>query len=290
MVSITPKQGLKLIFLCVLFDGTAGMFIKLLPWNPFVIAGLRGGLAFLLLFCYYKSQGIQIVVNHRSVLAGCMISAMFFTFVAANQLTMASNVVALQFSNPVYIVLITALLFRQKPLKREVLTVLGVLIGILLIFSGSVTPGVSQAQYPMLGNILAAISGLCLAGMLIFNNRVKDPREHFSALLLGQLITFLVSIYFIFTNPPVFSATAVLAILSLGILQQAVPNILYSYAIRVLKPLLCSLIMMLNLVINPVLVFFALGEIPGMLEILGSAVILCVSVTAIVTSSKQEAQ
>ena len=274
-------RGVRFMLLCALLDGSAGMFIKLLPWNPFVIAGLRGGLASLLLLAFYKRQRIKIAVTGKSLLAGCMISAMFISFVTATRLTASANVIALQFCNPVFIVMFSFILFRQKPARFDLLTVFGALAGIAIIFSGSVIPGSAA------GNILGLFSGLCLAGMLLYNNRVKDPAEHYGALILGHAITFLAGIFFIFAYPPEISPVNIFAILGLGVLQQMIPNILYAYAIRVCRPLTCSLIMMLQLVINPVLVFLAVGEAPTLLETLGCGVILFVSVWALVGSAKE---
>ena len=270
--AITPARGMQFMLVFVLFDSSAGVFIKLLPWNPFVIAGIRSAIAFIFLLIYYKSMGIKIVVTRNSVLAGLMISAMFITFIAATRLTTAANAIALQFSNPFFIIILSLLLFKQKPSKKDLLTVTGVLIGIVFIFGGSFTLD------GMPGNTLALFSGLCLAGMLIFNNRVKDQSEHYSALVLGHGITFLAGSYFIFVYPPSLNAGTISFVLALGILQQVIPNILYAYAIRVCRPLVCSLIMMLQLILNPVLVFLAVGEIPSFMEITGCAIILSVCV------------
>lgn len=281
-LNITPAQGLRYMIICAICDSSVGMLIKLLPWNPFVIAGLRSALASFLLLVYYKKVGIKLAVTHRSILAGFMISAMFITFVTATRITTAANVVALQFSNPIFIVLLTFLIYRQKPSRRDLLTVAGVIIGVLMIFGGSMT------YDGMFGNILALLSGLCLAGMFLYNNRVKNPAEHYSALIIGHFITFLVSIFFLFTSPPVFTIQTTLAILGLGVVQQAVSNILYAYAIRACRPLVCSLILTLQLVLNPLLVFFVIGETPTLIAALGCIIILLVSAITIVFNSKSE--
>jgi len=277
---ITPAQGIRFMVVFAVLDGSAGMFIKMLPWNPFVIAGLRGALASLLLFGYYKSQGIKMVTTKRTLLAGCMISAMFISFIAATRLTASANAIALQYCNPIFLLFLSFFILKQKPKRRDILAVLGVLAGIAMIFSGSVTAsGLS-------GNLLAILSGLCLAGMLLFNNLVKDPAEHYGALVSGHAITFLASIYFIIAYPPSFGIKNTLAILALGVLQQLIPIILYSYAIRVCQPLVCSLIMMLQLVINPLLVFLVTGETPTVLEALGCAAIFLVSAAVLAVNTK----
>lgn len=279
---ITPAKGLRYMIICAVCDSSVGMLIKLLPWNPFVIAGLRSALASFLLLVYYKKVGIELAVTRRSVLAGLMISAMFISFVSATRITTAANVVALQFSNPIFIILLTFLIYRQKPSRRDLLTVTGVIIGIIMIFGGSMTYG------GMFGNFLALFSGLCLAGMFLYNNRVKNPAEHYSALIIGHFITFLISIFFLFTSPPVFTLITTLAILGLGVIQQTVANILYAYAIRACKPLVCSLILTLQLVLNPVLVFLIVGETPTLIAAFGCGIILLVSATTIILNARSQ--
>jgi len=252
------------------------MFIKLLPWNPFVIAGLRSFLAALLLYIYYKGIGIHIAINRNTISAGCMISAMFISFIAATKLTVSANAIALQYCNPVFILLISFLLYRQKPKRCDLFMILGALAGIGLIFGGSVSAG------SMPGNLLAVFSGICLAGMYIYNNRVTKLADHYSALVVGHTVTFFISIGFIFAYPPMINVKSAFAILALGILQQAVQNVLYAYAIRVCRPLSCSLIMMMELLLNPLLVYVAVGETPSIPEALGCAVIVLVSVISIV--------
>ena len=290
MKSLTPRKGVRLMLVCVLFDGSVGMIIKMLNWNPFAIAGLRSMLAAALLFAYYKSLGVRLAVNRRSVPAGMMISAMFITFVVATRLTTAANAIALQFCNPVFIILLSFLVFRQKPSPRDLLTVAGVLIGVFLIFFGSLSAEGARPRYATAGNAIAVVSGVCLAGMILFNNRAREPAEHYGALVLGHSFTFVAGIYFIVSSPPILDAASIVSILSLGILQQAIPNILYAYAIRVIKPLVCSLLMMLSLVVNPLLVFATVGERPGLTEATGCAVILAVSAAVIISDERRHKQ
>ena len=278
--AIKPIRGMQLLMICALLDASVGMLIKLLPWNPFVIAGCRSALAVLVLYGYYKRLGIKVRFSRNSILAGFMISAMFITFITATTLTSASNAVALQYTNPLFIVILSFFIYRQKPSRLDILSVAGVLLGIILIFGGAFGIG------GMTGNILALISAVSLAGMFMFINHVKDPAESYGALISGHIITFFVSIWFIFTYPPVLNANTVLYILILGLLQQGVGNIFYAYAIRACKPLTCSIILMTQLVLNPILVYLFVGEKPAVLEILGCVVIFIVSATVVILNMK----
>ena len=201
-----------------------------------------------------------------------MISAVFITFISAMRLTAAANVVALQQSNIAFIILFLYLVFRQKPSKRDVIVVIAAFIGITMFFFDSFDLG------RLWGNIIAIISGMACAAMFLYNSRVKAESDHISALVLGHAITFIVGFGFVIARPPELNMTTVSAILALGFVQQAAALVLYAKAIRVCSPLSCSLISMLQLPLNPLLVYLVVGEIPSVFAIIGGTVILLVVV------------
>jgi drug/metabolite transporter (DMT)-like permease len=261
-------RGMTLMILFSLLDSTAGLFIKLLPWNPLVIAGIRGLLAFVLLFIFYRIRKNRIVFSINSVLGGAVISVMFITFVTATRFTTAANAALLQYSNPVFIMLFGYLLFRQKPKAGDIGVVAAIMTGIILLFWGNYSPG----QH--MGNTLALISGAAFAAMFSFNNHVKSETDHISAIILGHFFTFLVCLPFLFITPPVIKADTILPILGLSILQQAIPFIIYAKAIRICSPLPLSLITMIGPMLNPLLVRIFLGESPSSSAIIGGTLIL----------------
>jgi len=67
-----------------------------------------------------------------------------------------------------------------------------------------------------------------------------------------------------------------LGLILLGAVQLGLPYILYSKAVRHLKALEIILISTIELVLNPVLVFLTIGEVPGTMAFIGGAVILVV--------------
>jgi drug/metabolite transporter (DMT)-like permease len=267
-VNRNAVQGMTLMILFSFLDSTAGLFIKLLPWNPFVIAGIRGLLAFLLLFSFYRVRKNRISLSVNSVLGGAVISVMFITFVTATRFTTAANAALLQYSNPVFIILFGCLLFRQKPKPGDLVVVAAITGGITLLFWGNHSPNQS------LGNALALTSGAAFAAMFTFNNRVKSETEHIGAILLGHLFTFLVCLPFLCIIPPIIKTDTILPILGLSILQQAIPFIIYARAIRICSPLPLSLITMIGPVLNPLLVRIFVGESPSSFAILGGTLIL----------------
>jgi drug/metabolite transporter (DMT)-like permease len=259
---------MMLMALFSLFDSSAGLFIKLIPWNPFVTAGLRGFLTFSVLLLFYRIQKIRFRISCTSLLGGIIISIMFISFITATRITTAANAALLQYTNPVFILLFAGIFFRQKPKAGDVAVVITVLLGIWLLFSGE------YSGNQILGNGLALLSGTAFAGMFTFNNHVKDDEDHIGAILLGHFITFLVCIPFLFLKPLDIAPSGIWSLLAMVIFQQAVPFILYAKAIRICPPLTASLITMAGPVLNPVLVWLFIGEIPSPRAAGGGAVIL----------------
>ena len=86
---------------------------------------------------------------------------MAFTFVMATKMTTAANAIVLQFTEPVFLILIVWIVYRQIPKKVAVLTCFLVLCGIFCFFFESLSTG------GMAGNILAIVSGVTYAGVFL---------------------------------------------------------------------------------------------------------------------------
>ncbi|MGI6689428.1 MAG: hypothetical protein ACOX63_01015 [Christensenellales bacterium] len=62
---LTQAQGIRLVLVSIVFDGSGGMLIKVLPWNPVVIAGFRSALAsVLILFIIGTISRLLPIENH----------------------------------------------------------------------------------------------------------------------------------------------------------------------------------------------------------------------------------
>ena len=86
---------------------------------------------------------------------------MYICFSVANKLTTAANAIVLQFTCPVFLVLLEAFLFHQKIRKRDMSVVLIVLFGIALFFFDQLSPS------GIAGNFVAIAAGMFMAGMFL---------------------------------------------------------------------------------------------------------------------------
>ena len=259
------------MLMCAALWSIAGIFIKLIPWNSFVISAMRSFFAGLTVLVYIRIKGYKIVINQQTLIPGLLLGLVYIAFVAANKLTTAANAIVLQFTDPIFIVIFSALFFGQRFKKRDFIAVICTFIGIGMFFLDQLSEGY------LIGNFVAIFAGACLGGMFIAMGKA-ETQERFSAMLVGQAVAFIFGLPFIITTKPEFSALPVLYIIILGVLQLGIPYILYGRAAEHCPPLACSLLGALEPLLNPVWVLIFDGEKPGLFALIGGVIVI-VSVT-----------
>ncbi len=270
------------MLLCAALWSIAGIFMKLIPWNGFAVAGLRSLIAGLTIACYIRLRGMRFIFTRRTVLSGVVTGSVYICFTVANKLTTAASAIVLQFTDPVFIVLLTALLYRKKPRRADVLVVLVTLFGIALFFFDQLAPGY------LLGNCVAILSGLFMAGMYLCVGGLGEE-ERFSTILLGQVFAFLVGVPAILTTHPACTAAAVGSVLILGVFQLGISYILFAKASLYCPPLACALLAALEPLLNPVWVLLFNGERPGPFALVGGIIVISAVTLWVIFGKEKEA-
>lgn len=259
------------MLLCAALWSIAGIFMKLIPWNGFALAGMRSLIAGLTFVVYMAFTHRKVHLCKKTILSGILTGCVYICFAVANKLTTAANAIVLQFTSPVFIVLFSALIYKTRIKRSDMYVVVATLIGIALFFFDQLQPGY------ILGNIVAIASGIFMAGMFVAVGNLEDD-DRFSAILVGQMFTFLVGLPFIIATKPEFTVTATLSLLVLGVFQLGTSYILYVKASKYCPPLACCLLSALEPLLNPVWVFLFNGERPGFFALIGAAVVI-ISIT-----------
>lgn len=268
-------DGTVALVVCAILWSTGGIFIKNIEWNGLAIAGIRSLISgsFMLLV---TRRGFQFSVRSENGKMDKISTAFFWIaalsyaltmilFVAANKLTTSANAILLQYTCPLYIILLAPLLTGEKNLASDYITVLGVMLGMVLFFADGLESG------NQLGNILAALSGLAYALATIFMRRCKGNSG--GAMVLSHLITALVCLPFVIQSGAPSPKSAFFLLL-VGTLSIGIPSILYTVGIKKVRALTASFITMLEPLLNPLWVIIFAGEVPSTKTILGGLLIL----------------
>lgn len=270
-------KGVLLMLTCATMWSAGGIFIKLVPWNPLVLGGWRGVFCALTYTVFLIVTKRRIRFDRRSLLVGAASSLASFCFLAANKLTTAANAIVLQYTSPVFIMLLSTVFLKKRFRRKDYLVVGVTLAGIVLFFFDSITIG------NMLGNLISIFSGVVFAAVYMFLGEAKDETARISGMLVGTLLSAAVGIPLGFAQKAEFTLPIAAIVVLMGIFQLGIPNILYSTAMNSCSPLACSLLGSLELLLNPVWVFLFTGEAPGFFALIGAAIIVT-TITVWVTS------
>lgn len=267
------KENIAIIemLICAALWSVAGIFIKLIPWNGFAVAGMRSLIAGLTIAVYMLITRRRYIFSRRTVIGGIMTAGVYTCFTVANKLTTAANAIVLQYTCPVFIVILSAIFLKQKIRKNDLAVVIATLAGIALFFFDQLKPGY------ILGNFVAIAAGMFMAVMFILVGNMEGD-ERFSTITNGQFLTFFVGLPFIIATKPEFTAAATASILVLGVFQLGISYILYVKSTQYCPPLACCLLGALEPLLNPVWVLIFDGERPGVWALIGG-IIVVVSIT-----------
>lgn len=278
-MSKTQKSTLFVFLSSVLF-ATGGLFFKICTWDAMAISSARSVIAGILILVLLLIRGHKFRINRHVILAALSISCTNMLYALANKLTTAGNTIVLQFTMPVFVILIMALFYRKKPSAIERITCAAVVGGVVCFFVDSLTAG------NMLGNALALVSGLAYAGFFIFNSR--EDSEPFTAILLSYAFTALVGLpWLIGTDFAAGGFGDYASVLALGLFQQGLAQICFAMGIVNVSPVAASLISGIEPVLNPILVAAVYGETLSALSVLGAVIVLSAIVVYNAVRSKK---
>lgn len=255
------------LLLTAILWSLSGVFIKYIQWHPVAIAGVRSFFALFLLLPLTRRENWNISKDQWLVAVSYV--GMMVGFVIATKLTTAANAILLQYTSPVYIILLSTVFLGEKITWRDWLTMVVTGIGMGAFFLDKLGGG------SIAGNFIAILSGVCVAILTIFLRRLKNGR--IEAIVLGNLLMFLVSIPFL--KAPWPDTYEWMSLAFLGIVQLGFSFFLYTWATPRVSTIEQALVPMIEPLLNPFWVFLAFGEAPGIISVFGGALVL-VSVTS----------
>jgi drug/metabolite transporter (DMT)-like permease len=244
----------------------AGLFIKIIDWNPLTIAGFRSLVASLVILLFLKRPKFHL--SFPQVAAALASAATMLLFVSANKTTTSANAILLQYIGPIFTAFIGAVLLKERARIEHWIAFPLVAAGMIAMFMDKLGGGRT------LGNVLAVLSAMTFSFYFVFMRMQKDGSPLESILLSHWLVAAIGIVSSIFMPIPSVSLKAVGAVAVLGIFQVGVSAILFAAAIKRISAVSANLIAVIEPVFNPVWVFLVLGEAPGPNAIIGGLIIV----------------
>ena len=258
------NRAILLLVLAGSLWSLGGVLIKSIDWPPLAISGLRGGIAAIVIYLY--SRGNKITISRSKIVAACCYALVVTLFVMANKLTTAGNAILLQYTAPIYVALFGYMFVGEKSSFIDWMTIVILLTGLGFFFIDELTLD------GFTGNILAILSGMSFAALTLLLRKQKDESPS-DSILFGNILTLIIGLPIISTSINI-EIKPIILVLLLGVFQLGIPYILYTTAIKHVKALDAIIFPIIEPILNPILVFFILGETLGSWAFIGGVLVL----------------
>lgn len=259
---------------------TGGLFIKWTSVSGLELSFGRSLLAAITVAIFTRHEGFGL--NRVTAIASLLYAALLVLFVLATKQTTAANAIFLQYTAPVYLLILEPLIYKEKFRRRDLIVVIACVAGMSLFFVGKLRP------QDVTGNLLALASGFCFACyFLLLRHSTARAVNRASSVIYGNLLVVLIAAPAGIGALSGMSRHDALSIVYLGVVQIGLAYTLFTVAMaRGVRSLDAGIVGYIEPVLNPIWVFLVLGEQPTKWALVGGAII----VVAVVVHALLEAR
>lgn len=261
--TMTRQRAVGMLLVVAVLWSLGGILIKNVDWPPLALAGGRSVIAAAVAWAFLRRP--RFTWSGPQLGGAAAYASTVILFVVANKYTTAANAILLQYTSPIWVAVFGGWFIGERPTRRDWLTLLAVMGGIGLFFLDRLT------VRNVWGNLAAIGSGLGFAWLAIFVRQQKQGSS-LESVILGNLLTFIIGLPFMFSAA--FTASNLAGIAVLGVVQLGFSYVLFTIASRNVSALDLILIPAIEPVLNPLWVLLLAGEVPGPWSILGGLVVL----------------
>ena len=270
--SVRHKRGgvppVLFILAAALLWSTGGLFIKATPLGALELSFGRSLLAALTVALLTRREGFRI--NAVTLIASALYAALLLLFVVANKLTTAANAIFLQYTAPVYVLVLEPLMFKERFRRQDLFVVAACVAGMSLFFVGQLRP------QDLEGNVTALGSGVCFALFLLLLRHQRAGRvNRASSVIYGNLLICAITLPAFARVVGMMTMRDLAVVTYLGVVQIGLAYTLFTLGIaRGVRSLDAGVVSYIEPMLNPVWVFLFLGERPSRWALLGGCVII----------------
>lgn len=194
-------------------------------------------------------------------------AAMNILYVSALTRTTAAAAIFLQYTSIGWAVLLGWLLLRERIVRGDLVALACAAAGIACI----VIAESASARLP--GNLLGVASGLAYAGVIVGLRALRDE-DGWWLVLLNNAVAGLLLLPWVWTFPVTLTLLQWSVLAGFGVVQLAIPYILFAAAVRTVRAHEAALITILEAVLNPLWVWLIIGEAASAPTWLGGGLIV----------------
>ena len=266
------KKGLIYISLAALLWSSGGLFIKILTLDAFQISFYRSAIAAVTIIVISKANKKKLTYEFDiiSVLCSLCYALVLIMFVVAAKLTKVANAIFLQFTAPIYLLILEPIFLKTKFEKKNLIALIFCFAGMVLFFFGKLE--LSGIQ----GNLIAIGSGISFALFTLFlkwKKQIHKTEDTMIYIVVGNILVCIFCLPLMINNLTL-DLTQFLILLYMGIFQIGISYIIFNEGVKYISATESMIIAMLEAILSPIWVFLGVGEVPSGYAIAGSLIIL----------------
>jgi drug/metabolite transporter (DMT)-like permease len=247
---------------------TGGLFIKWTTLSGLELSCWRSFFAVFTVAFFTRHEGFRL--NRITAIASLLYAMLLILFVLATKTTTAANAIFLQYTAPVYLLILEPILYKEKFRSRDLVTVLVCLGAMGLFFVGQLRP------QDVAGNLMALLSGFFFAlyFLLLRHPRAREVNRA-SSVIYGNALAVLITLPWGLATLSTITGHDMIGVAYLGVVQLGISYTLFTTAMaRGVRSLDAGIVCYVEPVLNPVWVFLVLGERPSSWALFGGAIIV----------------
>jgi len=266
-------KGVCLVLAATVLFSLSGIFVRLLtnadPWRISLYRASTMSLTVLVfLTMRYGRQTWRhfAALDRRALLAVSLFFGVGSTlYILAVSRTSVANVSCLAATAPVFAAVLARLVLGERSGAAAWLATGLALFGIYVIFRDQIGAG------DQFGNIVALFVAFTFAGQTVSLRKFRSA-ELMPAICIGGLMV--CAAMPLFGNNFAIDLHDLVLVLAMGIVQLALPIILYVRAARYVTAMTMTLISLLDVVFNPLWAWLGVGELPSPSTFIGGSIIV----------------
>ncbi len=276
-------RGILFCCLATVCWSLSGAFVRsvptLDPWTVNAYRGLSAGISLLIYLCVRYRGGVVARLMPAEPL-GFAISAFFFAagstlYIVALSMASVASVSVLGATSPIFAGLLAWVMIGERTSPLVMVSTLMVLLGVYLI----ATAEGAAMQSGLLGTLVGVLVGFTFAGQTVSLRRYRHLEMTPAIMYGGFLVTACV---FVARGLPVLSPHDFTVIAVMGLVQLAIPLVLYVEGAKHVPAVQAILISLADVVLNPLWAWITHGEVVKTGVFYGGAIIVAAILMATV--------
>ena len=261
-------RGRWLVVAAAVLWSLSGFFVKS-PWlaemSGLTIAFYRCAFAFVVLLPFVRLSRIR--WHPVLLLMVGFFASMNLLLMWSMTLTSSANSILLQYTAPLWMFVASVTLLGEKADRRNIVALVLGMIGIGVILATFL--GGSEAT----GVLMGLGAGVSYAGVVVCLRVLRD-HDPFVLVALNHGVSALVLFPWVAASGGLPGGDALVTLALFGLVQMALPYLLFTRGIRSVSPQEAGVITLLEPIINPLWVFLLWGEPVAAATVIGGAFIL----------------